>query len=78
MYEIYGTQNCSFCDKAKALLREYDEPYVYIDVAVDVEAFFRKFPGVKTVPQIMYGEEHIGGYQELRNSLTLDTIESIL
>ena len=81
MYEIYGTQNCTFCHKAQQLLTEHDKTYTFIDVAQDpiqTSAFFRKFPGVKTVPQIMYGEEHIGGYQELRNSLTLDEIESIL
>ena len=81
MYEIYGTTNCTFCDKAKQLLIQHDKDYTFIDVAQDpiqTSAFFNKFPGVKTVPQIVLDDDHIGGYNELRNSLTLDQIESIL
>ena len=32
-YEIYGTSNCIFCDKAKDLLGEYNLDYAFIDVA---------------------------------------------
>ena len=32
-------------------------------------AFFKKFPEVKTVPQITNGEEYIGGYNELEKWL---------
>ena len=81
MYEIYGTTNCTFCDKAKQLLTQHDKDYTFIDVAEDEDitaAFFNRFPGVRKVPQIVLGEEHIGGYNELKNSLTLDQIESII
>ena len=81
MYEIYGTQNCTFCHKAKQLLMQHDKPYTFIDVAEDEDitaAFFKRFPGVRKVPQIVLGEEHIGGYVELEKSLTLDQIESII
>ena len=81
MYEIYGTQNCSFCHKAKQLLAQYDKTYTFIDVGSNQDmmtAFLNRFPGTRTVPQIVLGDDHIGGYNELRNSLTLDQIESIL
>ena len=81
MYEIYGTDGCDHCQKAKQLLTQYDKPYTFIDVAEDEDitaAFFNRFPGVKTVPQIVLDDDHIGGYNELKNSLTLDQIESIL
>ena len=77
MYEIYGTQNCTFCHKAQQLLTQHDKPYTFIDVSESVDvnrAFFNRFPGVSTVPQIVLGEEHIGGYTELEKSLTLDEI----
>ena len=73
LYEIYGTQNCTFCHKAQQLLTEHDKTYTFIDVAQDpiqTSAFFNKFPGVKTVPQIVLDDEHIGGYVELEKSLT--------
>ena len=81
LYEIYGTDNCNFCQKAKQLLMAHDKAYTFIDVAEDEDitaAFFKRVPGVRTVPQIVVEDEHIGGYKELRNSLTLDQIESII
>ena len=81
MYEIYGTTDCEYCELAKKLLIVHDKEYTYIDVAENEDmtaAFFKKFPNVRTVPQIVLGDDHIGGYNELKNSLTLDTIESIL
>ncbi len=77
LYEIYGTQNCTFCHKAKQLLLQHDKTFEFIDVSESEDitaAFFNRFPGVSTVPQIVLGEEHIGGYTELQKSLTLDAI----
>ena len=54
MIEIYGTENCVFCDRAKELLKMYEKEYTYIDVTETEDitaAFFKKFPGVRTVPQ---------------------------
>ena len=73
MIEIYGTDNCTFCDKAKQLLQRYDKEYTYINV-IETEdmtaAFFKKFPGVKTVPQLALDDGfHIGGYTELKKWL---------
>ena len=73
LYEIYGTQNCTFCHKAQQLLTEHDKPYTFIDVAQDEDitaAFFKRFPGVRTVPQIVVEDEHIGGYHDLEKRLT--------
>ena len=81
VYEIYGTDSCNYCQKAKQLLLQHDKAYTFIDVSESKDitaAFFNRFPGVSTVPQIVLGEEHIGGYMELEKSLTLDAIESIL
>ncbi len=78
MIEIYGTENCVFCDKAKRLLERYEKEYTYIDVTETEDitaAFFKKFPNVKTVPQIVYDgidrgyPVHIGGYKELERWL---------
>ena len=80
-YEIYGTQNCTFCHKAKQLLLQHDKTFEFIDVSESEDirsAFFNRFPGVSKVPQIVLGDDHIGGYMELEKSLTLDEIESIL
>ena len=69
MFEIYGTDNCVFCDKAKILLAMYEKEYKFIDVAKSDDitaAFFKKFPNVRKVPQITLSDGHwIGGYNEL-------------
>ena len=73
MIEIYGTDNCVFCDKAKNLLQLYEKEYTYIDVTESEDvtaAFFKKFPDVRTVPQISLSDGHyIGGYKELERLL---------
>ena len=73
MFEIYGTTNCTYCDRAKILLAMKEKEYTFIDVAENDDitaAFFKKFPKVKTVPQIMDGDKYVGGYQELREWLS--------
>ena len=73
LYEIYGTDSCDHCQKAKQLLLQYDKAYTFIDVSESEDitaAFFKRFPNVSKIPQIVLGEEHIGGYMELEKSLT--------
>ena len=73
MFEIYGTLNCVYCDLAKKLLAVYDKEYAFIDVAEDEDitaAFFKKFPNVQRVPQIMDDDKYVGGYEELREWLS--------
>ena len=68
MIEIYGTDNCVFWAKAKELSETYNKEYTYIDVTETEDitaAFFKKFPNVRTVPQIVWEGKHIGGYTEL-------------
>ena len=73
MFEIYGTTNCVFCDKAKILLAMYEKDYTFIDVVENEDitaAFFKKFPNVRTVPQVSLSNGHwIGGYKELEKWL---------
>ena len=73
MIEIYGTDSCVFCDKAKNLLEMYNKEYTYIDVTETEDttaAFFKKFPDVRTVPQLALSDGfHIGGYTELKKWL---------
>ena len=77
MYEIYGTDSCKFCIKAKEILVRYHKEYTFIDVMGNDNAFAefsKKFPNVNRIPQIIEGDNHIGGYRELERSLTLDEI----
>ena len=64
---VYGKAGCTFCDKAVALLKEYEIGYEYIDLMEDEDALkMIKGSGYRTVPQIFTDNgTHIGGYTEL-------------
>ena len=73
MFEIYGTTNCAYCDRAKILLAMKEKEYTFIDVAEDEDitaAFFKKFPNVQRVTQIMDDDKYVGGYEALREWLS--------
>ena len=72
MFEIYGTLDCTYCDMAKKLLAVYEKEYAFIDVIENDDitaAFFKKFPNVNQVPQIIEGDHYIGGFNELKQWL---------
>ena len=65
MIKIYGSSNCIWCLKAKQLCETLELEHDYIKVEdIGFEEFAKKFSGMQTVPQIMWGEDHVGGYQE--------------
>lgn len=66
MITIYGAPWCGFCERAKALAEQYDLQYTYINVDIksNQTLFREQFPDAKSIPQIIWNEEHIGGYDE--------------
>ncbi len=66
--EIYTTQFCPYCYRAKALLDDKGAAYVEYDTMADSErrAEARSRSGGRTsVPQIFINGQHIGGCDEL-------------
>tara|TARA_B100002051_G_scaffold276016_1_gene322090 strand:+ start:1442 stop:1696 length:255 start_codon:yes stop_codon:yes gene_type:complete len=60
---------CSFCDAAKRLLARNNIPFKEINIAEEEgqkEIMLKKSNGRRTIPQIFFNEDHIGGYIELR------------
>lgn len=55
MISIYGRANCVWCTRAKNLLEARGLEYEYFSFPEDIspEEFQEKFPGRKTVPQII-------------------------
>ena len=64
---VYSTRWCGYCVRAKALLRS--RGLEFEEVSLDDEPAFRQklheLTGGWTVPQIMIGDDVIGGYTEL-------------
>jgi glutaredoxin 3 len=71
MITIYGHERCSWCKKAKALVEQYSLKYQYLntDDAEVLKLLKESLPDVKTVPQIWWGDRHIGGYDMLVNEI---------
>jgi|TARA_B100001105_G_C22394042_1_gene445823 glutaredoxin len=66
MIEIYGKENCPFCDRAKELCEQsgYEYNYNQLDVDFNRDELLELFPDARTFPQITVGGEYIGGYQQ--------------
>ena len=64
--EIWGTEDCHFCHLAEKLAKEKGHEVESIEASHDMLEFNRLFPNCKTVPQIIVGGVHIGGYKSLK------------
>ncbi|HEY8086472.1 MAG TPA: glutaredoxin [Polyangiaceae bacterium] len=64
---IYTTRTCGYCVAAKRLLGARAIPFEEVDVSGDdaKRAWLVEATRRRTVPQIFFGEESIGGYEEL-------------
>jgi|GEM_PF-5580 len=66
--KIYTTGTCSWCDRAKELLRKRGVTHIE-EVRVDLDHYegqkTRQITGRRTVPQIFIDGEHIGGFDDL-------------
>ena len=58
---------CNFCDQAKTMLQYYGIEYNNIVIGEDISRlqFIDKYPQIKTVPAVFFGNEYIGGQEEL-------------
>ena len=65
--KIYTTRVCAYCIAAKRLLAARGVPYQEIDVSSDdaKRMWLVEATGRRTVPQIFFGDEPIGGYDDL-------------
>ena len=65
--QIYSTQQCPYCVRAKALLQAKGLPYEEIDVSADIDVMQEMVErsGNRSVPQIFIDGEPVGGFQEL-------------
>ncbi|MFT5483103.1 MAG: glutaredoxin 3 [Halieaceae bacterium] len=69
---MYSKASCGYCHAAKELLNSHGMDFVEIDVAWDAEMHSEMMTRSqrRTVPQIFFDDEHIGGYTELRSLLS--------
>ena len=62
-------QNWNYWEAAKRLLARNNAPYNEIDISKvegAMDEMIKKANGKRTIPQIFFDEQHIGGYDEVR------------
>ncbi len=64
---MYSTDPCSFCARAKDLLTKRGIAYEEVNLAKDPEgrAALHQRTGMLSFPQIVVGDEVLGGFREL-------------
>jgi glutaredoxin 3 len=64
---VYTTERCSLCTSAKTLLERRGIAYQEVNLARDADGREKlsRITGMVTFPQIMIGEEPVGGFAEL-------------
>ena len=66
---IYTGPLCNFCDAAKKLLTRNSIEYKEINIATEdgaMDEMIKKANGKRTIPQIFFDDQHIGGYDDVR------------
>ena len=66
---IYTGPLCNFCEAAKRLLTRNNATYEEINITtVDgaMDEMITKANGKRTIPQIFFDEQHMGGYDDVR------------
>jgi len=66
---MYTGPLCNFCEAAKRLFVRNNLKFEEIDISTKDglrDEMIKKANGKRTIPQIFFDENHIGGYQELR------------
>ncbi|WP_435090686.1 glutaredoxin 3 [Candidatus Pelagibacter bacterium nBUS_30] len=66
---IYTGPLCNYCEAAKKLLTRNNVEYKEISIATvegAMEEMISKANGKRTIPQIFFDDQHIGGYDEAR------------
>ncbi len=77
---VYTTEPCSFCARVKGLLAargvEFSEVNLSKDAAGRVELAGRT--GMMTFPQVLVGEQLLGGYSETLSALQSGRLDELL
>ena len=66
---VYSGPLCNFCEAAKRLLSRNNLSYKEIDISKEAglrDEMIKKANGMRTIPQIFFDDQHIGGYDEVR------------
>ena len=78
---IYTGPLCNFCDAAKRLLARNNAEYKEINISTTegaMDEMIKKANGRRTVPQIFFDDQHIGGYDDIRAQEKENKLQELL
>lgn len=78
---IYTTATCPYCHRAKALLDQHGLAFEEISVDGDPAgraAMTARANGRRTVPQIFFGDVHVGGCDDLHDLDARGDLQTVL
>ena len=78
---IYTGPLCNFCDAAKKLLTRNNVEYKEINIATvegAMDEMIKKANGKRTIPQIFFNTQHIGGYDDVRSLEKENKLQDLL
>ena len=78
---IYTKAFCPYCVAAKALLKSKNAPFTEISVDGDPaarSAMAARAGGRRTVPQIFFGDRHIGGCEDIEALEQIGELDPLL
>ena len=78
---IYTGLLCNYCEAAKKLLARNNVEYKEINIAtVDgaMDEMISKANGKRTIPQIFFDEQHMGGYDDVRTLEKENKLQDLL
>ena len=66
---IYTGPLCNYCEAAKRLLTRNNVKFKEINIAITdgaMDEMISKANGKRTIPQIFFDDQHMGGYDDVR------------
>ncbi|MCI0508155.1 MAG: glutaredoxin 3 [Gammaproteobacteria bacterium] len=78
--EIYSTEYCPYCTRARMLLDSKGIPYIELRVDRDINLRYEmeRRSNRTSVPQIFIGNRHIGGFDDLAELEFGEELDGIL
>ena len=77
---VYTTEPCSFCNRVKGLLRSRGAHYTEVNLSKDPEgrAELARRTGMMSFPQVLVGDQLIGGYAEVQAAADDGRLDELL
>ena len=78
---MYSGPLCNFCEAAKRLFLRNNLEFKEIDISTKDglrDEMIKKANGKRTIPQIFFDDQHVGGYVELRELEKTGKLNNIL